>query len=112
VGWIACLAMNNAVITAGRAGGFQESEGIHRRNGCLIFGLIFELPIVALLPSRFGLVNRKLLTKKRKYALLARAIISVFHVDLITMFVVMIPLYLMHETSVWVSYVFAGQKPA
>jgi len=78
----------------------------------LIFGLIFELPIAALLLSRFGLVNGKLLAKNRKYALLASAIISAFHADLITMFVVMIPLYLMYEISVWTAYIFGRKKPA
>ena len=78
----------------------------------LIFGLIFELPIAALLLSRFGLVNGKLLAKNRKYALLASAIISAFHADLITMFVVMIPLYLMYEISVWTAYIFGKKKPA
>jgi sec-independent protein translocase protein TatC len=76
----------------------------------LIFGLIFELPIVALLLSRFGLVNGKLLAKNRKYAFLASAIIAAFHADLITMFVIMVPLYLMYEASIWVSYIFAGKK--
>jgi sec-independent protein translocase protein TatC len=78
----------------------------------LIFGLIFELPIAALLLSRFGLVNGKLLAKNRKYALLASAIISAFHADLITMFVVMIPLYLMYEISVWTAYIFGRKKLA
>ena len=77
----------------------------------LIFGLIFELPLVALLLSRFGLVNGKLLAKNRKYALLASAIISAFHADLVTMFVVMIPLYMMYEISVWVAYIFGRNKP-
>lgn len=77
----------------------------------LVFGLIFELPIVTLALSRFGLINGKLLANNRKYALLASAIISAFHADLLTMFVIMIPLYLMYEVSVWVAYLFARGKP-
>jgi sec-independent protein translocase protein TatC len=76
----------------------------------LIFGLIFELPILALLLSRLGLVTGKLLAKNRKYAVLASAIISAFHADLITMFVVMVPLYSMYEVSIWVAYLFAKKK--
>jgi sec-independent protein translocase protein TatC len=78
----------------------------------LIFGLIFELPIVSLLLSRFGLVNGKLLGKNRKYALLASAVIAAFHADLVTMFVVMVPLYLMYEVSIWVAYIFGRKKQA
>ncbi len=75
----------------------------------LIFGLIFELPVLNLLLSRFGIVSYQLLAPKRKYALLASSIIAAFHADLITMFVIMVPLYLMYETSIWVALIF-GEK--
>ncbi len=98
-----------------------ESEGLQSWfslsayvNFCLrlilVFGLIFELPVAAMLLSRFGLINGRLLAKNRKYALLASAIISAFHADLLTMFVIMIPLYLMYEISVWVAFIFTGKK--
>lgn len=77
----------------------------------LIFGLIFELPVLTLILSRFGLVSYPLLAGKRKYALLASAIVAAFHADLLTMFVIMIPLYLMYEISVWVALIF-GRKRA
>jgi sec-independent protein translocase protein TatC len=77
----------------------------------LVFGLIFELPVVALILSRVGLVTYPLLAKNRKYALLASSIIAAFHADLITMFVIMAPLYLMYEISVWVAFVFAKKRP-
>jgi len=77
----------------------------------LLFGLIFELPVVALLLSRLGFVSYQLLAKNRKYALLASAIVAAFHADLITMFVVMIPLYLMYEVSIWVAFFFGKKKP-
>jgi len=76
----------------------------------LIFGLIFELPIISLLLSRLGIVNYRMLAGKRKYALLASAIIAAFHADLITMFVIMVPLYMMYEVSIWVALVFAKKK--
>lgn len=76
----------------------------------LIFGLIFELPIITLLLSRMGLVTHKLLARNRKYALLASAIVAAFHADLVTMFVVMVPLYLMYEVSIWVAFIFGKKK--
>ena len=100
-----------------------ESEGLQSWfnissyvNFCLrlilIFGLIFELPVLSLLLSRFGIVTGKLLARNRKYAVLASAIIAAFHADLITMFVVMVPLYLMYEVSIWVAYLFEKKKQA
>jgi sec-independent protein translocase protein TatC len=76
----------------------------------LMFGLIFELPVLTLLLARFGIVNYTFLATKRKYALLASAIVAAFHADLITMFVIMLPLYLMYEISVWVALIFGKKK--
>lgn len=85
-------------------------------NFCLrlimVFGLIFELPVLTLLLARFGIVSYQLLAPKRKYALLASSIVAAFHADLITMFVIMIPLYLMYEISIWVSLIFGKKRPA
>lgn len=76
----------------------------------LIFGLIFELPVLALLLSRLGFVSYELLAKNRKYALLASSIVAAFHADLLTMFVIMVPLYLMYEVSVWVAFFFGKKR--
>jgi sec-independent protein translocase protein TatC len=76
----------------------------------LIFGLIFELPVLSLILTRLGIVNYQFLAPKRKYALLASSIVAAFHADLITMFVIMIPMYLMYEISVWVSLIFGKKK--
>ena len=78
----------------------------------LIFGLIFELPILSLILARLGIVSYRFLAPKRKYALLASAIVASFHADLITMFVIMIPMYLMYEISVWVALIFGKKKVA
>ncbi len=76
----------------------------------LMFGLIFELPVLTLLLARFGIVSYAFLAPKRKYALLASSIVAAFHADLITMFVIMVPLYLMYEVSVWVAFLFGKKK--
>ena len=76
----------------------------------LLFGLIFELPVLSLILSRFGIVSYQFLAPKRKYALLASSIVAAFHADLITMFVIMIPLYLMYEISIWVALIFGKKK--
>jgi sec-independent protein translocase protein TatC len=76
----------------------------------LLFGLIFELPVLSLILSRFGIVSYQFLAPKRKYALLASSIVAAFHADLITMFVIMLPLYLMYEISIWVALIFGKKK--
>lgn len=84
-------------------------------NFCLrlivIFGMVFELPVVALILSRFGLITSDFLARQRKYAVLASAIVAAFHADLMTMFVVWIPLYLMYEVSIWVARIFGQKAP-
>lgn len=98
-----------------------ESEGLRSWlsltsyvNFCLrlilLFGAIFELPVLTLLLTRFGLVTYRFLAPKRKYALLASSIVAAFHSDLVTMFVIMIPLYLMYEISVWVAFIFGPRE--
>lgn len=76
----------------------------------LIFGLIFELPVISLLLSRLGIVTHGFLARNRKYALLASAIVAAFHADLVTMFVIMVPLYAMYEISVWTALLFGRKK--
>jgi len=76
----------------------------------LLFGLIFELPVLTLLLARFGIVSYAMLAPKRKYALLASSVVAAFHADLITMFVIMVPLYLMYEVSVWVALIFGKKR--
>lgn len=98
-----------------------ESEGLRSWfnltayvNFCLrlitIFGLVFELPVVALILARFGLVSSRFLARQRKFAVLVSAIVAAFHADLVTMFVIWVPLYLMYEFSIWVTRIF-GRKP-
>lgn len=77
----------------------------------LMFGLMAELPVLTLLLSRFGLVSYQFLAPKRKYALLVSSIVAAFHSDLVTMFVIMIPMYLMYEVSIWVAFIFGKKKP-
>ncbi len=76
----------------------------------LLFGLMAEMPVLTLLLSRFGLVTYEFLAPQRKYALLLSSIVAAFHSDLVTMFVIMIPMYMMYEVSVWVALIFGKKK--
>jgi len=100
-----------------------ESEGLRSWfnltayvNFCLrlilIFGLVFELPVVSAIVARLGVTTSGFLARQRKFAVLASAIVAAFHADLITMFVVWVPLYLMYEVSIWVARIFGRKAPA
>lgn len=69
----------------------------------LVMGLVFEMPVLAHLLSRLGIISRKFLRKYRRHAiivlLMAAAIITP-STDAFTMFMVAIPLYLLYEFSI------------
>jgi sec-independent protein translocase protein TatC len=80
---------------------------------CLAFGLIFEVPIVLVGLSAFGIVSPQQLGKVRRFAVvicwLAAAIITPG--DLFTTTLALaIPLYLLYEVSVAVSWVIYRRK--
>ena len=69
----------------------------------LIMGVVFELPALALLLSRIGIINRRMLRSFRKYAIVAALAISAVITpsgDAFTMIVVALPLYLLYEVSI------------
>ncbi len=109
--WPVIINFSLSYETEGLRSWFNMSSYI---NFCmrliLMFGLIFELPIISLLLARLGVVNYGMLARNRKYALLASSIIAAFHADLITMFVIMVPLYLMYEVSIWIALIFGKKK--
>ena len=71
----------------------------------LIMGLVFEMPVLAYVLSRLGLLSRKFLKKYRRHAvvvLLFAAAIITPSADAFTMFMVAIPLYMLYEFSILV----------
>jgi sec-independent protein translocase protein TatC len=73
----------------------------------LAMGAVFELPIAILILSAIGLVTPKFLAKYRRHALVASyvgaAIITPGDV-FITSVALMVPLYLLYELSIILSY--------
>ena len=65
-------------------------------------GVAFELPAVVLVLSELGLIDREFLKKYRKHALVVILIIAAFitPADLLSMFIVALPLYLLYEFSI------------
>lgn len=68
-----------------------------------VMGIVFELPLLAWLMSRLGIIDRDMLMKYRKYAvviLLVLAAIITPSGDPFTLAVVFLPLYFLYELSV------------
>lgn len=66
-------------------------------------GIMFELPVLAFFLSKMGLINREMLKKGRKYALVTILIISAVitpTTDPFTLMVVALPIYLLYELSI------------
>jgi sec-independent protein translocase protein TatC len=71
----------------------------------LTMGLVFEMPVLAHVLSRFGIITRQFLRKYRRHAIIAVLILSAVitpSADAFTMIMVAIPLYLLYEFSILV----------
>jgi len=71
----------------------------------LVMGIVFEMPILAALLSRIGLVSKELLKKYRRHAVVILVILAAIITpsgDAFTMMIVAIPLYLLYEFSIMV----------
>lgn len=77
----------------------------------IIFGLVFELPLVAFYLSKAGIVNAKMLSRKRRYAILTVFIVSAIITppDVVSMILVAIPLWGLYELGILIAKIF-GKK--
>jgi len=66
----------------------------------LLFGLVFELPLVLLILNWTGVVKLDALKRQRRLAILLSAVVAAFHADVVTMTAVAIPIYGMYEVSI------------
>ena len=76
----------------------------------LLFGLVFELPLILLILARAGVVRLDFLRRNRRVAVFLSAVIAAFHADVVTMFAVAIPMYCMYELSILAVRFFGGRR--
>ena len=77
------------------------------------FGVVFELPLIMLILGRVGLVGYQALARNRKYALLINSILSAMLTptpDAYTMLLMMVPIQVLYEISVWIVKIFGKKK--
>ena len=66
------------------------------------FGLIFEFPIVLIILGRIGLINSKMLRGSRKVVIIISLVVAMIispSPDVISMFIMALPLYILFEIS-------------
>jgi sec-independent protein translocase protein TatC len=70
----------------------------------LAFGLMFQMPVVLSLLARVGIVSASLLRKGRRYAIVGIAAFSALVTpnDVVSMFVMAVPVYALYEISIWI----------
>lgn len=68
----------------------------------LVMGLVFQLPVLAYILAKLGVITSSLLKKYRKWALMLIASLSAIITppDLFTLVMVALPLYLLYEISI------------
>lgn len=68
----------------------------------LLMGIVFQLPVIAFILGKIGLINAEILSNYRKHALLIIMSIAAIITppDLMTLILVTIPLYFLYEISI------------
>jgi sec-independent protein translocase protein TatC len=72
----------------------------------VVFGLVFEMPVIAYFLTRIGLLTPQFMRQKRRYgivAIMVAAAVLTPTTDLFTMLFLAVPLLVLYEVSIWVS---------
>lgn len=97
-------------------GNYQVSEDVHNMISlssyidtfvvlCLMMGAVFELPVLSWFLGKLGLLNRELMQRYRRHAIVAILVVAAFITptpDAFTLLIVSAPIYLLYELSVFV----------
>jgi sec-independent protein translocase protein TatC len=79
----------------------------------IIMGLVFEMPVLAMILSRMGILSKSVMKKYRKHAFIILIILAAVITptgDAFTLFVVGTPLYLLYEFSILICRDFDKQS--
>jgi sec-independent protein translocase protein TatC len=76
------------------------------------FGVIFEMPVVMVVLGAMGLVTPEFLAKYRRHALVVIAVLSAVLTppDVGTMAMMMTPMFLLYEASIWLVRLVTGSR--
>lgn len=72
---------------------------------CLTLGVLFELPVVAWLLGRMGIVRAGMMRRYRRHAIVVILVVAAVITptsDVFTLTVVSLPIWLLYEASIWI----------
>lgn len=80
----------------------------------IVFGIVFELPVISLFLTKIGLLSPEFLKKYRRYAIVIIFILAAILTppDPTTQVMLAIPLVVLYEFTIWISYFFKKKKEA
>ena len=78
----------------------------------LVFGIVFELPMLTLLLAKMGLVTADFMRKYRRYAIVGAFILGAILTppDPTTQVLLAIPMVLLYELSIYIAYFFGSKQ--
>lgn len=78
----------------------------------LVFGVVFELPVISLFLTKIGLLSPGMLKKYRRHAIVIMFIVAAVLTppDPTTQIMLAIPLLALYEVTIWISYFFSKKK--
>lgn len=79
----------------------------------LVFGITFETPVVVVLMVKMGFISVEKLKEIRPYVFVGAFIIGAIFTppDVLSQFLLAVPLYILYEAGIFVSQLFVGKKP-
>jgi len=79
---------------------------------CLVFGLIFQLPVIVLLLSKLNLLDARIMRHKRKYFILLVFVMAALITppDPLTQLLLALPLLLLYELSIFLVAIFKKKQ--
>jgi sec-independent protein translocase protein TatC len=81
----------------------------------IVFGVVFELPLLSFFLTKLGLVTPEFLRKKRRYGIVAifvAAAVLTPTTDIVSQLLLAVPLMILYEISIWVSKAALSKKDA
>ncbi len=78
----------------------------------VVFGVVFELPMLSLLLSKFGILTPSFMRKYRKYAIVGAFILGAILTppDPTTQVLLAFPIIILYEISIYISHIFAKKS--
>lgn len=78
----------------------------------IMFGLLFEMPLLAFFLSKAGIINARMLSSKRRYAILGIFILAAIITppDVVSQILVALPVWGLYEISIIIARVFGKKK--